>query len=82
MLAYVVPGKILRSNKIKFEVAESELSLLLKNTLAEWNSMGHVVIETHDRVFQTLGQVFQTFDFILRFQKFDQVFGKLGQAFH
>ena len=80
-MASVVPGKILRSNKIKFEVAESELSLLLKN-VAEWNSMGHVVIETRDRVFQTLDRAFQTFDFILRFQKFDRVFGKLAQAFH
>ena len=69
MVTYVVPGKILRSTKIKFEVAESELSLLLKNTVVEWNSMGHVIIETGSRFFEILGRAFETFDFILRFQK-------------
>ena len=29
-MAYLVPGKILRSTEIKFEAVKSELSLLLK----------------------------------------------------
>ena len=33
VVAYLVAGKILRSTEIKFEVAESELSLLLKNNI-------------------------------------------------
>ena len=33
LVAYLVAGKILRSTEIKFEVAESELSLLLKNNI-------------------------------------------------
>ena len=32
-VTYLVAGKILRSTEIKFEVAESELSLLLKNNI-------------------------------------------------
>ena len=32
-MAYLVAGKIVRSTEIKFEVAESELSLLLKNNV-------------------------------------------------
>ena len=33
LVAYLVTGKTLRSTEIKFEVAESELSLLLKNSI-------------------------------------------------
>ena len=32
-MVYLIAGKILRSTEIKIEVAESELSLLLKNNI-------------------------------------------------
>ena len=47
-------------------------------TVAHWNSMGHVVTQTRDRVFQTLNRAFQTpnraFDSLLRLQKLGREF--------
>ena len=42
--------------------------------MADWDSTGHVVTQTRCRAFQTLDRAF---DFLLRFQKLGQVFGKL-----
>ena len=50
-------------------------------TVADWDSMGRVVTQTHDRVFQTLGRAFQTlgraFDLLLRLQNFKNLAKRL-----
>ena len=44
-------------------------------TVTDWDSMGRVIIQTRDRVFQTLGRAFS---FLLNPQKLGRVFQKLG----
>ena len=43
----------------------------LLNTVADWDSMGHVITQTRGRAFQTLGRAFS---FLLNPQKLDRVF--------
>ena len=43
-------------------------------TVADWDSMGRVVTQTHDRVFQTLGRAF---DLLLRIQNFKNLAERL-----
>ena len=47
-------------------------------TVADWDSMGCVVIQTHNRAFQTLGR---SLYFLGRLQNLARVFEKLGPAF-
>ena len=57
----------------------------LFSTVADWDSMDHVMTQTRSRAFQTLGWAFQTlglaFSFLWNPQKLGRVFQKLGWAF-
>ena len=47
-------------------------------TVTDWDSMGRIATKTHGRAFQTLAQ---SFDFLLRLQRLNRVFKKLGRVF-
>ena len=55
------------------------------HTVADWDSLSHVVSQTRGGVFEKLVRAFQTlsraFDFLLRLQKLHRMFGKLGRVF-
>ena len=50
--------------------------------MGDWDSMGRVITQTHDRAFQTLSRAFHTFgrafSFLLDPQKLGRVFQKVG----
>ena len=52
------------------------------STVTDWDSMGHVIMQTFSQAYQTLGRFFQTldqdFNFQLRIQKLGRVFESLG----
>ena len=54
-------------------------------TVADWDSMSHVITQTRSQTFKTLGRVFQKLgqavDFLLSLPKLGRVFGKLGRVF-
>ena len=55
-----------------------EYEITLFSTVADWDSMGHIVAQTRGRAFQTFGRAF---DLLLRLQKLGQGLEKFGRAF-
>ena len=66
--------------KLKLEISKKKNASIISCdvTVADWDSMGRVIMQTRDRVFQTLGRAFS---FLLNPQKLGWAFQRLGRMF-